>query len=136
MDNAPGGTGFGLGQMLTQGQMGNTQFAQPTGMAAPGGFMANLAGLFGGQGANMGGLAGMLGGGDSGQGVDMTKLGPLLQMMQMQQMQQQRQQMPQMMGVGPMAGGPMGNMQGQTQASRGYLAQGGGIAPRQIINRG
>lgn len=119
------GMGFGLGQMLQQGGMGQAQYAPQTmNAAAPGG----LAGM-------LPGLAGLFGGGDqAGQGIDMTKLGPLMQMMQMHQQSQQQQ--PQMMDLGPMAGSMRGNMQGQTQAQRGYLAQGGGIAPRQIINRG
>jgi hypothetical protein len=73
------------------------------------------------------------------QGFQMTpemlqKLGPMAaQLMQQHQQQGQPQQMPPMM-QGGMHGAGM--QQNGTQASRGYLAQGGGIAPRNIINKG
>lgn len=125
--------GFGLGQMLMQGGMGNTQYAPQTQGAQGGGFFANLANMFGGGqgGGQMGGLAGMMQGGMQGGqgGLDMAQLAPLLQMMQQQQ--QQQQQPMQMMQPMQRNAAPM-----QTQAQRGYLAQGGGIAPRTIINRG
>lgn len=114
----PGGQpGFGLGQQPMMGQMGSAQYAPGTG-AQPG-FMDQMRAM-------------MSGGGQPGQGMDMSKLGPLAQMMMQHQQQQGQQPMQQM---GPMAGHAAPNM-GGTQASRGYLAQGGGIAPRQIINRG
>lgn len=114
-----GGVGFGLGQMLQQGGFGG-QMAQPQMAAQGGGLMGMLSGLFAGQGG-----AGL-------QDMDLSKIGPLLQMMQAGQ----PQQMPMTamgMGAGPMAGGVAG---GQTQAQRGYLAQGGGIQPRRVIGRG
>lgn len=115
-----GGVGFGLGQMLQQGGMGGAM-AQPTmgGMEQGGiaGMLSSLGGMFGGQ---------------PGAGLDMSKLAPLMQLMQMQQQQGGQMPMTAMgMGVGPMAGGIAG---GQTQAQRGYLAQGGGIAPRSVIH--
>lgn len=78
------------------------------------------------QYAQQGGMAGMLGGLE---GLDMQKLGPLMQMMQMQNQQQGQPQHPQMMQMGGGGGGGQGGQ-------RDYLAQGGGIAPRQIVNKG
>ena len=103
---APQGPGFGLGQQMMQGNPGATQYAP------------------------QGGMAGMLSGLGSGmENMDMAKLGPLMQMMQMQNQQGgQPQQLPMMQ----MGGGGGGQQGGQ----RDYLAQGGGIAPRRIVNKG
>lgn len=111
----PAGPGFGMGQQLMQGQMGQPGGVQ---MAEPQTIMGQLQ-------ASMGGMT------PEQQQMMIQKLGPMAaQMMQGQQANQQQQMMPTM------------NMQQrqmqqpQTQASRGYLAQGGGIAPRQIVNKG
>lgn len=115
-----GGLGFGLGQQMMQGAPGATQYAAGTG-AQPG-MMENIMSMLNQNGQGMGGAMG---------GMDpamMSKLAPLLQMMQQRQNQTQGQ--PQMM--------PMMPINRQTNAmpadSRGYLAQGGGIAPRKLIN--
>lgn len=114
------GMGFGLGQQMMQPGAtpgAPTQFAN----VAPGnqdmGFMQQLQAMMqGGQG-----------------NPDMLKsMGPMLQMMQAGQ-QQGPQPSPMM---GPMAGRDMMQGQNGTQAGRGYLAQGGGIAPRRIIGAG
>lgn len=104
------GPGFALGQQLVQpGQPGSGM--QMAGQQDPG-FMASM--MQGQPNAEL-----------------MAKLGPMgLAMMQGQQQQPQLPQMPMMQ----MGGGS--GQQGQTQASRGYLAQGGGVAPRNLIHRG
>jgi len=121
----PGGMGFGLGQQMMQpGQAGQgMQYAPQTGQADTG-MMAQLQQMFAGQGGAQGA---------QGQGGMASALGPMAQMMAQQQQQGQQGQMPQMNAqmmnrMGPQAGG-------QTQASRGYLAQGGGIQPRRIIGQ-
>jgi hypothetical protein len=97
------GMGFGLGQDMMQGQMGGMDYAQQSG--------------FGGMNDMMAGL-------------DMQKLGPIMQMMQAQnQRGGQPQMLPPMMQMG--GGGQRGS-----GGTRDYLAQGGGVAPRQIINKG
>lgn len=103
------GPGFALGQQLVQpGQPGSGM--QMAGQPDPG-FMASM--MQGQPNAEL-----------------MAKLGPMgLAMMQGQQQQPQLPQMPMMQPQG-------GMQQGQTQASRGYLAQGGGVAPRNLIHRG
>lgn len=120
------GMGFGLGQQMMAPP------PQPGGMnqyanVAPGnqqpGMMEQLQGMFGGapgQPQDPNGMA--------------SKLGPLAQMMAMHQMQQQQQGGGMMGGMNMM--GPRAGQQGGTQAQRGYLAQGGGIAPRRIIGGG
>lgn len=108
------GQGFGLGQQLP-GIGQQEQQGAMTPMAA--GMMGQ-----GAQGMGQGGMAGLL-----------AQLGPLLA--QMQGQQQQPQQMP---GQLPVAGQ---GMQGQgmglpamSALQRGYMAQGGGIAPqRQVV---
>jgi len=101
----PQGAGFGIGQPLVQAPAVPGQGAQMAGNPqAPGG------------------LAGMMG-----QTMqDPQKMMQLMQMMQAMQAQGQGQ------GQGGMAGmmAPMGGrpQQGQTQASRGYLSSGGGLA--------
>ena len=101
------GLGFGLGQQMMSGQPGATDYAPQGGIA---GMMAAL-------------------GGANPSGLDMAKLGPIMQMMQSQNQQGgQPQQMMPMMQRGGGGGGFTG--------TRDYLAQGGGIAPRQIINQG
>jgi hypothetical protein len=105
---APQGMGFGLGQQMMQGNPGATQYAPQSGMA----------GMLSGMGAGL-------------EGLDMEKLGPLMQMMQAQNQQGgQPQQLPMM----PMPGGGGGG--GGQGGQRDYLAQGGGIAPRRIVNKG
>lgn len=115
------GMGFGLGQQMMQpgaAPGAPTQFAN----VAPGnqdmGIMQQLQQMM--QGGQMD--PNML-----------QKMGPMLAMMQGGQ--QQQQQAPNPM-LGPMAGRGMMQSQNNTQAGRGYLAQGGGIAPRKIIGAG
>lgn len=112
MGGAPAtGPGFGIGQQLVQpGAPGSGM--QIAGQQDPN-FMASM--MQGQPNAEL-----------------MAKLGPM-GMAMMQGQQQQQMQPPQM----PMMNmGGRGAQQGQTQASRGYLAQGGGVAPRNLINRG
>lgn len=112
MGGQPQDAGFGLGQPLMQGQMGSAQMAAPQTMG--GQLQSAFAGMTPEQ-----------------MQMIIQKLGPMgAQMMQGQQ--SQGQMMPPMMQMMNQGGG----QQNQTQAQRGYLAQGGGIAPRQIINKG
>lgn len=117
-----GGMGFGIGQQMMQGAPGATQYAQ--GAGAQPSMLDQLQTMFpqGGPGTTAGAVPG--------QGIDMQKLAPLIGMM-MQQNHPQQQMAP-MMGMGAMRG----PQQGQTQASRGYLAQGGGLTPRNVVNQG
>lgn len=107
----PTGAGFGLGQQLVQPPAVPGQDAQMAGN--PGG-----------------GLAGMMGQATDAM-QDPQKRMQLMQMMQMMQAQGQGQgQMPMGGGMAGMMGGARPQM-GQTQASRGYLSSGGGLAKAQ-----
>lgn len=116
------GMGFGLGQQMMQ--LGATpgaptQFAN-TAADQGGGLMAQLQAM-------------MQGGGQMDPSM-LQKMGPLMAMMQAGQQQQMGPTPNPMMG--PAAGRGMMQSQNNTQAGRGYLAQGGGIAPRKIIGMG
>lgn len=124
--------GFGLGQQMMQGPPGQTQFAPQMQQPDQVSFMQRLQGMGNG-------LQDMMGGGnpqDPNNTGMMGKLGMVQKFMQMQQMQGQQN--------GMQNQNPMQNMQhiqnqmrGQSQASQGYLAQGGGIAPqRRIVGNG
>lgn len=117
-----GGAGFGLGQPLVQGAMGQTQMAGGGQQPGPmGGFAQMLQGLGGG------------GTGDQQGDPHMMQNMLMLQQMMQQQQQPQGQQMMQM---------PM-NMMGSngrqparsTGSNMGYLAQGGGVANRRIVGK-
>lgn len=118
------GMGFGLGQQMMQpgaAPGAPTQFANVAPDAQGGGLMAQLQAMMSGQGGQM----------DTSM---LQKMGPLLAMMQGGQQQQMGPTPNPMMG--PAAGRGMMQSQNNTQAGRGYLAQGGGIAPRKIIGMG
>lgn len=109
--------GFGLGQSLVQGQMpGMAQMAQPT---QDPGIMAQLQQAFAGGG----------------------QMNPQLQQqlgMASALMQQNQQPQAQQQAAMPMMGQGMGRpqMPGQMSGSGpNYLAQGGGITNRKIVNR-
>ena len=128
-----GGGGGGMppagGMQMPQAQLGQATMGGPAPQAM--GFGLGQQMMQGQPGATefapQGGLAGMMG--NMGE-LDMQKLGPLLQMMQAQNQQpgQPQQMMPMMQRGGGGAPGFSG--------TRDYLAQGGGIAPRQIVNKG
>lgn len=108
--------GFGLGQQLVQGgpQPGQDPMMAGAPMQAP----------------QQGGLAGMMGA--AGQAMqDPEKMQKMLMMMQMMQGQQGQQQGTAPMGMGGMMMQGRGAQQNNTQASRGYLASGGGLAKAQ-----
>lgn len=105
--------GFGLGQQLMQPGAGGMQFAQDTG-AQPGMMQQLMAAMQGG-----------------GQGMDMSQLGPLLQMLQQQQAGQQQQ--PGAASLLPVAG--MQQQRPNTAGRGNYLANGGGLASRNITGR-
>lgn len=114
-----GGAGFGLGQPLVQGQMGQAQMA-PTSQ----------------PGAAMGGFAQMLGMGAQGGGADPQMAQRMMMLQQMLQQQQQSQQQPQVAQMPMNVMGSNGRQPGMnTGTNRGYLAQGGGVANRQIVGK-
>ena len=125
------GAAPGAGLQLPQAQLGQASMGgqAPQGM----GFGLGQQMMQGNPGATQyapqGGMAGMLSGMGGMSEMDMAKLGPIMQMLQAQNQQGgQPQNMPMMQ----MGGGGGGQQGGQ----RDYLAQGGGIAPRRIVNKG
>lgn len=106
----PTGAGFGLGQQLIQPPAVPGQEAQMAGQPAAGG----LAGMMGQAGQMM---------------QDPEKMQKLLMMMQMMSAQGQGQG--QQAGMAPMMNQMGRPAMGNTQASKGYLSSGGGLAKAQ-----